>query len=434
VPRLDALILGAGAAGLAAARALSRAGWRLIVLEARPRPGGRIHTLHDAFWPLPVELGAEFVHGEAKTVRAAADAAGLAVEELPDLHVRAAGGRWRPMPDFYRRIAAALGPAARRRRDVTFAEHLHAAGLRPETRELAQMYVEGYVAARPDRVSARWLAAGLEDDEKENRQHRIADGYGALVRWLVASLEPDALRLNTVATRVRWRRGQAGVECRSVTGHRLDTLRAPVLLVTAPLGVLKARPGQPGAIAFDPPLAAKRAALDGLEAGHVCKVVLRFRERFWDRLDDRPINFWHDPKGPFPTWWNAAPRHAPVLTAWAGGPRAEDLLGRPAREVLGRALEGLAAVMRTPRRRLEASLHGWAAHDWRADPFSRGAYSYAARGGEEAAAALARPLARTLFFAGEATHSEETGTVEAALASGHRAAREMLRSAGGRRR
>jgi monoamine oxidase len=191
---------------------------------------------------------------------------------------------------------------------------------------------------------------------------------------------------------------------------------------------LKAPPDHPGAIPFDPPLDAKRAALDGLETGHVCKVTLRFRDRFWDALGEPDANFWHDPQGPFPTWWNAAPRQAPVLTAWAGGPRAEALLGRPEREVLSRALDGLAGVMRTPRRRLESSLQSWATHDWRADPWSRGAYSYAAVGGEDAAGALARPLEGTLFFAGEATDNEEAGTVEAAVTSGQRAAREIART------
>src|SRR4029077_8915467 len=63
--RVDVLVLGAGAAGLAAARDLSHAGLRVTVIEARPRVGGRILTLHDPRSPVPIELGAEFIHGEA---------------------------------------------------------------------------------------------------------------------------------------------------------------------------------------------------------------------------------------------------------------------------------------------------------------------------------------------------------------------------------
>ena len=432
----DVLVIGAGAAGLSAARELSRAGRRVIVLEARPRPGGRIHTLYDPFWPIPVELGAEFLHGEAKTTRAAADAAGLPVEELPDQHVLARDGRLREMPRFYERLAGALRPRGRRPRDVSLGQALAQAPLSPLTRALVRMYVEGYLAAPLDRVSARWVAAGIDGDPEANQQHRIGAGYGALVRWLVAGLDRDraGVRLNTAVARVSWRPGRAQVECRSVTGHALGRLSAPALLVTVPLAVLAASPEEAGAIAFDPPLDAKRTALGRLETGHVCKVVLRFRDRFWEKDGERPVNFWHDPGGPFPTWWNAAPRHAPVLTAWAGGPAAEALLARPVRERLARAVESLAGIFGTPRRRLEAGLQAWAHHDWRADPWSRGAYSYAGVDGETAAAALARPLENTLFFAGEATDSEAPGTVEAALDSGRRAAREILRAARGRRR
>ncbi len=129
----------------------------------------------------------------------------------------------------------------------------------------------------------------------------------------------------------------------------------------------------------------------------------------------------------------AAPRQLPVLTAWAGGPRAEVLLGRPESDIIARSLEALATVMSVPRAWLERRLESWAWHDWRADPYSRGAYSYALVGGASAASALARPLDGTLFFAGEATDAEESGTVQAALASGRRAAREVLTAADRRR-
>jgi monoamine oxidase len=447
----DALVLGAGAAGLAAARELSRAGWTVTVLEARARVGGRIHTLWDPTWPVPLELGAEFVHGEAADVRAAADAAGLPVEELPDVHVASRRGRWRPMRDFHGEIESALGPAAGRGRDLTLAEYLRARRM-PRTRaELLRLYVEGYLAAQPERVSVRWLAAdaGGAHEPSARRQHRVVAGYGALVRWLSGGFDRERVhvRLNSVATHVEWRRGAVAVRCRTVTGHRLAPFRARALIVTVPLGVLKAPAGEPGAIEFSPPLTAKADAFAGLEVGQVCKLILRFRSRFWEEAaflerrlprrrpapEDAPINFWHDGRLAFPTWWTAAPRHAPVLTAWAGGPAAEALLGRRPGALIGAALDALAGVMRRSRPWLEAQLEAWAWHDWRADPFGRGAYSYVAAGGESAAAALARPVAGTLFFAGEATDPNESGTVQAALASGRRAARQLRRAAGAAR-
>ena len=94
---LDAIVVGAGAAGLAAARDLSDAGRKVVVLEARPRLGGRILTIHDREWPLPVELGAEFLHGEAEAAREIADRAGLPVVEVSDEHVWAERGRLVPL-------------------------------------------------------------------------------------------------------------------------------------------------------------------------------------------------------------------------------------------------------------------------------------------------------------------------------------------------
>ena len=81
-----------------------------------------------------------------------------------------------------------------------------------------------------------------------------------------------------------------------------------------------------------------------------------------------------------------------------------------------------------PRRELEEQLDAWFSHDWRADPFARGAYSYIGVGGAGAPRARGRPVEGTLFFAGEATNGEQIGTVAGALASGRRAARELLRS------
>src|SRR5438552_16354172 len=94
--RVDVLVLGAGAAGLAAARDLSHAGLRVSVIEARPRVGGRILTLHDPSSTVPLELGAEFIHGVGAETLPLAQAAGLAVMEIPGRHETATAGRLKP--------------------------------------------------------------------------------------------------------------------------------------------------------------------------------------------------------------------------------------------------------------------------------------------------------------------------------------------------
>jgi monoamine oxidase len=154
----------------------------------------------------------------------------------------------------------------------------------------------------------------------------------------------------------------------------------------------------------------------------VCKVVLRFREPFWD---DR-LSFLHDREGDFPTWWTASPWRVPVITAWAGGPRAEALRELDETALVDRALASATRTLAVPRPRLEELLESWRVHDWRRDPYSRGAYSYVGVGGLPAQRALARPCEGTLFFAGETTEPTEMGTVSGAIASGQRAARQVL--------
>jgi monoamine oxidase len=129
-----------------------------------------------------------------------------------------------------------------------------------------------------------------------------------------------------------------------------------------------------------------------------------------------------------PTWWTTAPLRAPILTGWAGGHAADAMLAEGS-AMIDRALDSMARAFGVPRRRIDALLVGSWTHDWQSDPFSRCAYSYAAVGGSGAHAALAKPLRNTLFFAGEATSRDQTGTVAGAIESGLRAAKQALRGA-----
>lgn len=435
--RVDALVLGAGAAGLAAARDLSQAGLELVVLEARDRIGGRVHTLHDPNWPVPVELGAEFIHGEAKETFAIARAAALKIDELPEDHLLAHGGRFSSAVDFWAKVEETIADLGRtmrgRRGDISFIDYLEGRKLPTDLRQMLLLYVEGYHASHADRISARWLAAGGNDDSA-GKQFRLPSGTDAILRWLRDGLEPERveLRLNTVATAVRWKRREVIVEAATGGGRQLDPFRARAAIVTVPLPVLKAK-----ALPVHPEPPALDRALRSLEAGHVFKIVLRFRSAFWEeaafvRRLGRPLNFLHSREAEVPTWWTALPGHAPVLTGWAGGRQAEELLDQGEATRLERALSALSGVLGVPRRLIDELLESSSHHDWRSDPFSRGAYTYVGVGGLAAQKAFARPVEGTLFFAGEATDVSQTGTVAGALASGRRAAAQVLHSLGGR--
>jgi monoamine oxidase len=434
-PTVDTIVLGAGTAGLAAARALGAAGRRVLVIEARGRLGGRVLTHRDPAWPTPVELGAEFLHGDAPATRAIATAAEALVQELPEHHVWARGGRWRPMPDFWRTFMTLCARIDVAGPDRSFARFLAARRVPHATRALARMLVEGYHAAPLDDVSARSLAVERAEAEPgRNRQFRLPGGYDAVPAWLrqTAPRERVTFRLNTAAEDVRWSRGRVAVRCRTAWHARPVVFRARTAIVTLPVGVLKAADGP----RFHPDLPGKRRALAAFGEAHVQKIVLRFREAFWEEAafagrrsgDPRAPGYFHDPSAAFPTWWTAAPSVSPLLTGWAGGPAAARLGTLPVEARLAEAIHAAAGVLGTTRAAVTDRLDGWAYHDWSEDPWTRGAYTYLRVGGASAPAALARPVAGTLFFAGDSTSVDEMGTVSGALASGLRAAREVLRA------
>lgn len=417
---MDAIIIGAGAAGLAAAAELANAGREFQVLEARSRVGGRAWTLVHEAANTPLELGAEFVHGGAGLTEDLARRAGSLICDVEGEHWRARAGRLSRLPDFWAsvgKLLSRLDPA--REPDRSLAEFLRA---RPGGRRLARArsharsFVQGFHAADPELISERALAAGgiPGEDESAERHGRLITGYGPLMQ-LLAARAADRIRFGAEAGRVAWRPGHATVSLRG--GERIDARSA---IITVPLPIL-----QQGRLVLDPEPATVRRALDRLAMGSVVRVTLVFRERFWEDRAMR-LSFLHTPHTPFNIWWTAHPLRAPVIVGWSGGPPAREL-GR-AGDVEAAAITTLARELGMTRRRLENMLVAAFHHDWDADPFSRGAYSYSAVGGAEAPAGLARGVRRTLFVAGEATAPGDGGTVEGALRSGRRAARQLLRS------
>jgi monoamine oxidase len=429
---LDVIVVGAGAAGLAAAHDLSKAGLRLAVLEARPRIGGRVFTVADPAWPVALELGAEFLHGAASVTRDIARSASLPLLSLADRHEWASGVGRAKAVDLWHRYDSLRKQIPSHGADLSFAQFLASRkGLGAATKRLGRMMVEGYEAAPMDTISSHSLALPPGAPPEDRRQARLPGGQAALMRWLAAGLDPTraTLHLGTVVDTVEWRRGRASVRTRIGAGTRVRRWEARMVVVTVPIGVLKAVEG-PGAIRFTPPLPHARA-LDGLAMGHAIKVALRLRRTLWDEHTE----FLHDPGAVFPTWWTQAPLQTPVITGWMGGRGAETLSDRSDPAVLAQAVRSLSGLLG---RAVENAVEAWRWQDWSADPFSRGAYSHVLVGGLDAASLLARPVADTVYLAGEALGRDESGTVHAAFDSGRRAARRILaprrgkRAAGGR--
>jgi monoamine oxidase len=410
-PETDIVVIGAGAAGLAAAQVLSRAGREVLVLEARERVGGRCFTRRMAGLDIPVEVGAEFIHGEARATRKLLRAAGIRAIESGREQRTLEGGRLRRADGFAEAQRAVRGASPQD--DVSFQEFLRGRNLSRKTKALAAMMVMGFDAADPAKVSARSIIDEWgEGGELSDSQPRPQGGYGPVFDWLARSLVARgvSIRLQRVVQRIEWRRGSVLVRGRFL-GEPF-AVRAKRAVVTLPLGVLQSR-----TVRFSPPI---RKPLENLASGPVIRVALRFERAFWESRAPG-VSFFHNPKGRFPTFWTPLPMRGPLLTAWAGGPKAERLTGLPERKLVGQALASMRSVFGDVPQPAAAYVK-----DWAQDPFARLGYSYVLVGGQEARAQLAQPVERTLFFAGEATEAEEAGTVAGALKSGERAAREIL--------
>ena len=427
----DVAIVGAGAAGLAAARVLSRAGVSAIVLEARERIGGRIHTLEDPGLPVPIELGGEFIHGTAGVSFDLLRAARTVAIDTAGQAFIFEDGALRERDDPFEAVASVMARARDLHDDVSVEEFLQTlpdGAATDRARRYTRMMVEGFDAADPRRAGA--IALGEEwgggETGQTAEQFRPLGGYAPLLRTLLGALDPALVHLR-LATRVHTvRREPAGVVVDATTASGAPlAVHARIAIVTLPLGVLAAN-----AVRFAPELPQrKRDALAQIVMGPVVKIVLRFRTAFWERVQNERFvggAFFQRPEASFPTFWTMLPLRAPLLVGWAGGPKADALANRDAAALTAVALDDLRIIFGSesdPHGELEAVY----THDWQRDEYSRGAYSYVAVGGKDARAELAAPVGGVVFFAGEATAAaSEAGTVAGALQSGERAANEVL--------
>lgn len=467
----DVIVIGAGAAGLAAASTLAQKGHRIALVEARDRLGGRVYTIRPPGAALPIELGADFVHGRPDETFALAAESGVRLYEQmgrawdaderddvlqPDEGDADNGGE---DEGDVGAIFAAINNWQGEDCSLQTLLTTRFAGKRwAAAREYISRYVEGFDAAEVDRVSVAWLRqTELASDAVDGgRQFRVLDGYDRLLSWLSDNLPSSRadIRLMSVARELRWQRGQVEVRLETPAGASLGSLTARVALITVPLAVLKrslTEPETPGAMRFSPEPPGKREAISRLEMGHALKVVLRFRLAFWEKLNPYTtqqlgalwsgqfVHFRLMPRLSFlfaddpvvPTWWTAHPIVAPLLTGWVAGPRAARLASKSADEIADEAVAALARILGIERDVLDKLLLGRYVHNWSSDPYSGGGYSYVAVGGLDAPGELATPVAETLFFAGEATNQDgHTGTVHGALQTGYQAAAEIARALG----
>jgi monoamine oxidase len=445
MPKLpDVIVIGAGAAGLAAATELGRAGLAVTILESRDRIGGRMFTQRDPVCQAPIEFGAEFIHGLPPEIWGRLQTRNVRIIEVTgDLWCFRNGHLCGC--DFFSDVDDILKKMDGNSPDESFLSFLNRccnAKSNPEKQEAIERaldYVTGFNAADPDRVGVHWLVQGMRAEEQieGHRAFRCANGYQDLLDIFSDELAQAGIhtRKETVVDSVRWMPGQVEVSARGVSEP--GKFEAERVLVTVPLGVLQAGAQEDGAMQFTPALPrAKLEALKRLEMGKVIRVTLRFRNRFWDtfaapgnqRETLSGMSFLLSDDDWYPTWWTTMPEKLPIITGWAPFRCAERLSGKSHSFVVDRCLQTLSRLLNIGIKEITRLFEAAYFHDWQSDPFSRGAYSYGMVGADGAQEALASPIENTLFFAGEATDTTgHNGTVHGAIASGRRAAKEILR-------
>ncbi|HEX5101465.1 MAG TPA: FAD-dependent oxidoreductase [Polyangiaceae bacterium] len=410
----DVVVVGAGIAGLCAARKLSRGGARVRMLEATERAGGRIRTERPESSERAIELGAEFVHGRNDEITELVGEAQLSLEPVEMQHFCLVRGRMEPA-DQFDAVTDLLEHAVGSAPNESALDFLVESGVDAGLGRWFSHFVEGFHAAPLDRVSVRSLA---EQETSSADQSRIAEGYGALIDYL----ERDAIahgasigygcRVNDVRVR------DGHVE---VAGPG-ETWRSSQAIVALPLSMIRARSGE-SAVAFDPEPNGLRALAAGYEMGHAHRLVMRFREPLALHRELPGGGFLHVLGAEVPTFWLGGDANEPLITAWCGGPRSVTWALAP--DPLAMALGSLARALGKDESELRALLVDARSHDFANDPGARGAYPYrlVTRNAPEPEDLTPRP---PLLFAGDYLETEALGTVGAAVRSGLSAAQSAL--------
>ena len=313
-------------------------------------------------------------------------------------------------------IFAALGE---RVPDGPVARALDELNLNELDRAMSTAFVEGFNAADAERLSVNAMVQetrGARDDLLDN--YRLLTGYAAVTQRLRADLTDVDVRLSHRVTQLQWRAGHVVARIATADGEYQE--EADSVVCTVPTSCFDD-------LGFQPALFEHAAAARLLPMGDVQKVTFIFREPLWTRPPAADIDFVHSPGLTFNTRWAWGWVEPFTLTCWAGGARTEALRGAGEDAIVSLALSELARVVNRDVDELRRMVTEIFYHDWVNDPYARGAYTYVAVGGETARASLGRPVANTLFFAGEATDiTGAPGTVHGAIRSGLRAAQEVL--------
>ncbi|MDN5284119.1 MAG: puo 1 [Mucilaginibacter sp.] len=430
----DILIIGAGAAGLMAAYELSKAGKKVIILEALDRIGGRAYTLHTGSGLATIELGAEFVHGDLPITLGLLKEAGIKYNLASASMWQYQKGEFTADEFFIEHWDLLITRLNQLKQDMSinaFMQREFSDDKYETMRESVRKYVSGYDTADPQKASCFALLNEWQHED-ESAQHRIVGGYGTLMNYLANECKANSgeIHLNTIVKDIYWEPGKvSAITTGGIAYH------ATKMIVAVPPGVLQAPTQERGAIAFHPLITEHSDTIQQIGFGSVIKILLEFDEAFWENEQTKATTG-HDLKDmgfllsdeDVPTWWTQFPERSTLLTGWLGGPEAEAKKDFSEDEILMQALQSISNIFKLGIDDLKQGLRYGQVVNWTTLPFTRGSYAYDKVNSPAARKILNNPVNSTVFFAGEYLYDGPAmGTVEAAFTSGKYVAERMLK-------
>jgi monoamine oxidase len=403
------IIVGAGAAGLYAARELSKTGYKVIITEADTRVGGRVYTLSPGNFNQHAETGAEFIHGKLPITFKLLHEANIGYERVTGEMYQVKNGHWNKQQEMAPHWDELMKKLKSLRTDMTIADFLQQNFAGPkydELREQVTRFAEGFDVADTTRASVLAVRDEWQDDMEDT--FRVTGGYGQLIDYLKNECLAAGCELYTsfLVQTVHWKYNSVALSAadgRVVKGNKT--------IVTIPVGLLKN-----GSIRFDPAIEKYINAANQVGYGSVIKILFQFKEHFWNEYAD-DIGFIFTDEI-VPTWWTQLPSKNGLLTGWFGGQQVLRVKGAGEKEIASIAIESLAKTVKREKADLQKLLIAQEVHDWGINPFSCGAYTYSMLQTAAARKTLREPADDTIFFAGEGyNEGDSAGTVEAAFES-----------------
>lgn len=421
----DVIIIGSGAAGLMAAKLLSKAGKKILLLEAKDRLGGRIHCIEN--FSFPVEGGAEFIHGNLKATFDLLKEAGLKKEMIKGNFCRVTKGKWNTEEGPVEHWDTLIRKLKECKEDISienFLKEFLKVKKYDTVKTQFRKYIEGYDAADPKYASVFAIRKEMEDED--DGQYRPVPGYAALIDFL----KEDCIKCNAVI--------RTGEPVKKIVYNKNIEIHTNSkkyicnkVIVAVPVGVLQCKKNNESFIEFPSSIKKYIIAAKQIGNGGVIKFLLEFDEAFWldkkflkERKIPTPSYIFSD--ADIPTWWTQYPHGKPLLTGWIAGPSSIKMKDYSEKKFKDLSITSLSSIFSMPFQELENRLKKIKIVNWIKERYILGGYSYSTLQTEKARDILLTPFENKFYFAGEYLTKNSSSTVDDALQSGRLVAEKII--------